>query len=121
MTAREERGIVIAATVKLNRKGTEWFVPSQTDGERNYRVDPFHKTCTCKDHTEGGFECKHQFAVQFTIKRELGNDGSITETKSMTFTEKVKYRQNNAAYDRAQCREKDRVQELLCALCEEID
>src|SRR2546427_12137097 len=102
MTAREERGLVIAALTKLNHKGAEWFVPSQSDGEWNYRVDPIHQTCTCKDHTEGGNVCKHVYAVQFTIRREVGADGSVTETKSMTFTEKKVYRQDWPAYNKAQ-------------------
>ena len=70
MNAREERGLVIAAVCKLNRTddGT-WLVPSQSGAERMYRVDVRAGTCTCPDHTESGFKCKHVFAVEFTMKR----------------------------------------------------
>lgn len=91
MTPREERGLVIAALSKLNRTSEGWLVPSQTGAERIYRVDPDKQTCTCPDHAESGHKCKHIFAVQFTIKRELGADGSVSETRSITFAAKPRH------------------------------
>lgn len=38
MDPREQRGLVIAALCKLNRDGGEWLVPSQTAGDKVYRV-----------------------------------------------------------------------------------
>ena len=70
MNAREERGLFIAALCKLNCKNGDWFVPSQTNGEKNYRVNTTRQTCTCPDHSETGFKCKHLYAVEFTMKRE---------------------------------------------------
>lgn len=116
MDAREQRGIVIAATCRLNRDGGEWLVPSQSVAERAYRVDVAAQTCTCPDH-EAGFKCKHIHAVEIVVRREVNADGTITETKSITFTEKKTYQQNWPAYDRAQAIEKDRFQELLADLC----
>src|SRR5207247_8424196 len=55
------------------------------------------------------------------MKREVGTDGTVTETKSITFTEKVTYKQNWPAYNHAQSIEKDRLQELLFDLCQCID
>ena len=87
--------------------------------EKIYAVDPKAQTCTCPDHAEG-HKCKHLFAVEFTIKREFHQDGTVTETKSMTFTEKKSYPQNWPAYNAAQSVEKDRLQELLADLCKGI-
>src|SRR5262245_37765123 len=108
MNPREERGLVIAAVCKLNRADGAWLVPSQSGGERIYRVDPVAQTCTCPDHQEAGFKCKHIYAVEFTAKREMGTDGTITETKTLTFTEKKVYRQVWSAYNEAQAHEKER-------------
>jgi len=72
MNAREERGLVIAALCKLNRTPEGWLVPSQS-GERIYTVDPDKQTCTCPDHQEAGFKCKHLFAAEIVIKREVGS------------------------------------------------
>jgi transposase len=121
MNAREERGLVIAALCKLNKTDGEWLVPSQTGGERIYRVSPDKQTCTCPDHTDAGHKCKHIYAVEFTMKREVASDGTVTETKSITFTEKKTYTQDWPAYNHAQSIEKDRMQELLFDLCQSID
>jgi transposase len=116
MDKREERGIIIAALTKLQRKGNTWIVPSQSGNDKKYIVDPAKKTCSCPDHEEG-HHCKHLYAVEITIKRELSSDGSVTETRSITFTEKKKYTQNWPKYNEAQTTEKHRFQVLLADLC----
>ena len=88
MNAREQRGLVIAALCKLKHDNGEWVVPSQSGAEKMYRVNPAAQTCTCPDHVEAGHKCKHLFAVEFVVKREVAVDGTVTETKSITFTEK---------------------------------
>jgi len=120
MNAREERGLVIAALCKPNKTPDGWLVPSQS-GERIYRVNVEKQTCTCPDHQEGGFKCKHLYAAEFTIKREVHPDGTVTDTKTLTFTEKVTYKQDWPAYNHAQSIEKDRLQELLFDLCRGIE
>jgi hypothetical protein len=117
MQAREERGLVISALCKLNRTPDGWLVPSQSAGDTIYTVDPAKQTCTCPDHAEHGHKCKHIYAVEFTIKREFNPDGSVTDTKSVTFTEKITYKQDWPAYNMAQSIEKDRFQVLLFDLC----
>src|ERR1700686_4657505 len=120
MDAREQRGLIIAAMVKLNGKDGSWLVPSQSC-DKTYSVNPVAQTCTCPDHAEWGHKCKHLFAVEITIKREISIDGSmITETKSITFTEERKYTQNWEAYNEAQRTEKARFQVLLRELCQGI-
>jgi transposase len=120
MNAREQRGLVIAALCKLTQRDGRWLVPSQSFSDKKYVVDATQATCTCPDHQETGFKCKHLFAVEFTVKREQAADGTVTETRSLTFTEKKVYRQNWPAYNRAQVEEKDRFQELLSDLCRGI-
>jgi transposase len=121
MDAREQRGLVIAAFCKLSKTDDCWLVPSQSGAERIYRVNPTAQTCTCPDHAEAGQKCKHLYAVEITMKREVGSDGTVTETKSITFTEKKTYKQDWPAYNHAQSIEKDRLQELLFDLCKGID
>ncbi len=120
MTPREQRGLVIAALFKLKRSAECWLVPSQTGAERVYRVNVKAQTCTCPDHQEAGFKCKHLFAVEFTMQREVGSDGTVTDTESVTITHKKTYSQNWPAYNEAQCIEKHRFQELLFDLCDRI-
>jgi hypothetical protein len=69
MNAREERGLIIAAVCKLRREGVDWFVPSQSAAERVYRVNVESDSCTCPDHQETGFKCKHVYAAEFTMRR----------------------------------------------------
>ena len=120
MNSREERGIVIAALCKLTQQDGQWIVPSQSGGDKKYVVDPRQATCSCPDHQETGFKCKHLFAVEFTAKRELAVDGTVTETKTITFTEKKVYTQDWPSCNLAQQTEKHRFQELLFDLCRGI-
>lgn len=122
MNAREERGLIIAATCRLRRNedGT-WLVPSQTSREAvAYQVNLEAKTCTCLDHTEGGFTCKHYYAASIVHSRDVLPDGTMIETKTMTFTEKKVYKQDWPAYNLAQATEKRRLQVLLHDLCRNL-
>jgi transposase len=120
MTPREERGLIIAAICKVTKRDGFWLVPSQSQQDKKYVVDLEHETCTCPDHQESGFVCKHLFAVKFTLKREVGSDGTVTETKTLTFAEKKVYTQNWPAYNLAQREEKHRFKTLLHDLCHGI-
>ena len=114
MNAREERGLVIAATCRLRRNndGT-WLVPSQTSQQSvAYTVNLEAKTCTCPDHVEGGFTCKHFYAASIVRTRDVLPDGTVIE--------KVTYKQNWPAYNLAQATEKRRVQVLLRDLCRNL-
>jgi transposase len=118
MTPREERGLIIAATCRLNRNpdGT-WLVPAQTRKEFiAYTVNLETKACTCLDCTEGKMICKHYYAASIVQKREVLPNGDIVETKSVTFTERKTYTQDWHAYNLAQSTEKHRFQELLFEL-----
>jgi transposase len=120
---REQRGLLIAATSKLTRKGNVWLVPSSSNGSNKYTVcpDKEHPHCTCPDHETRGCECKHIYAVRFVIQRELFPDGSVVETQQLTVTQKrVTYPQNWSAYNAAQTTEKHRFQVMLRDLCQTI-
>jgi hypothetical protein len=122
---REQRGLEIAALSKLDRKGGVWLVPSQSSAKR-YTVcpDPAQPHCTCPDHAATGGQCKHLFAVAFTIRREQNADGSVsvTETVAVTRTTRTRptYRQNWPAYNAAQMNEKREFQGLLYDLCQNL-
>lgn len=120
MNEREQRGLTIAATTKLTKKGSVWIVPSQSERGVKYTVcpDAHEPHCTCPDHETNGQKCKHLFAVAFVLKREHNTDGTITETRSITLSETRKtYPQNWTAYNAAQTNEKEQFQILLHNLC----
>ena len=66
------------------------------------------------DHTEGGFTCKHYFAATIVHKRDVLPDGTVIETKSVTFTEKKVYKQDWPKYNAAQAGEK-RIFDIACS------
>ena len=120
MEAREQRGLIIAARHRIKQKGRRWLVPSQTDSHKFYSVsaEPQHEFCTCPDHEETGCTCKHIFAVRYTIEREFSDDGSLTETETISVqTVKKTYPQQWPAYNAAQTQEKAKFQSLLRDLC----
>src|SRR6266850_5475991 len=122
---REQRGMRIAATCKLTRKGQVWLVPSQS-GHGRYTVspDPEAPHCSCPDHETRGLKCKHLFAVEFAMKREQHGDGSMTVTQTVTVTETIKkptYLQDWPAYNAAQTHEKEKFQALLYDLCQGLE
>src|SRR5579863_10416566 len=117
---RQQRGLEIAATANLTRKGNAWIVPSQS-GKGRYTVSPDNESprCTCPDHETRGVKCKHIFAVEYVISREKNRDGSTTITEIKTVKQIVKrtYPQNWPAYNAAQTHEKERFLDLLRDLC----
>jgi transposase len=122
MNPREERGLVIAATQKLTQKGKVWVVPSQ-NGRGKYTVcpDPGNLFCSCPDHEETGGKCKHIFAVEYTAMREQGSNGTVTEIRTITLTEKRTYQQDWPVYNLAQTEEKKRFLVLLHDLCRGLE
>jgi transposase len=118
MDAREQKGLQIAATLNIQRKGDGWIVPSQTlvgrytvtRGEGGFQ-------CSCPDFELRHTTCKHGYAVEFFLRREttISPDGSetVTETRAM----RVSYPQDWSAYNRAQTAEKELFCHLLSDLC----
>jgi transposase/predicted nucleic acid-binding Zn finger protein len=116
---RQLKALEIAATARIDKKGSAWLVPSQS-GKGRYTVciDPTEPHCSCPDHADGGFKCKHILAVEYVIQREHNADGSTTVTETLTVRAARKtYSQDWRAYNAAQTNEKAKFQELLRDLC----
>jgi transposase len=121
---RKQRGLEIAALARIGKRDGFYIVPSVTNPRQTrYRVryDRKHPTCTCPDFETRGCRCKHIYAVECVIKREMNEDGSETVTQSVTLTKTRKtYPQNWPAYNEAQTTEKAKFQSLLADLCKPI-
>lgn len=69
---RQERGKAISMMEDQIRRETdfEYYVRSQVKENKEYRV--FHTmegwSCTCPDYSFRGFDCKHIYAVEFSLK-----------------------------------------------------
>ena len=113
---RQQRGMAIAAIVRMEKNRLGYKVPSQS-GNGSYVVntdgDPI---CTCPDFDKRQQPCKHIYAVEFTIQREERPDGTAIETR----TTRVTYRQDWAAYNAAQEHEQEHFTRLLRELCNTI-
>lgn len=116
------KGLEIAATAPIKRKGRAWLVPSQS-GKGRYTVipDDAEPFCSCLDHEEGGHKCKHIFAVEYVMRRESNSDGTTTVEEILTVRAVRKtYPQDWRSYNRAQTNEKEKFLDLLDDLCRGI-
>lgn len=121
MEPRQQRGVVIAAMARIVQQNGVWVVPSQTRPAKSYLVDLKRSTCTCTDHKEWGYKCKHLFAAEIVAERDRGGaDLSGTESLTLTALKKQTYKQNWSAYNLAQTTEKPRFQELLYQICKDL-
>jgi transposase len=126
MEEREIKALQIAATMPLRKTTHGWIVPSQSES-RNYKVASVRPEmaradrnfglfeCSCPDFELRGRPCKHIMAVEFTIKREVTEDG-----ERVTQEMKVTYAQDWTAYNKAQTQEKDLLLPMLADLCSTI-
>jgi transposase len=118
MEAREQRGIELAKSRQLKKKGDTWLVPSQV-GATIYKVSitAEAESCTCPDYETRQMPCKHIYAAAYVMMREINPDGTETVTETLTVTQRKTYPQNWKQYNAAQTSEQDRFQELLRDLC----
>jgi transposase len=118
MDTRQQRGLVIAATARVRRltMGHGYSVPSQSMPGVTYRVDA-QKRCTCPDFELRQQACKHVFAVEYVMQRELfttpEGETRVTETHAV----RVTYSQPWASYNAAATTEKEHFCRLLRDLC----
>lgn len=120
MNERQQKGLEIAATMKIERlKRFTYSVPSQTTKRTVYTVT--ERSCTCPDYELRQEPCKHVWAVDFYLKRETVTDEdgnvSVTETQAV----RVTYGQDWAAYNTAQTTEKGTFLALLHDLCGTVE
>jgi transposase/predicted nucleic acid-binding Zn finger protein len=118
MDARQERGLVIAATSKIEQNKLGWKVPSQS-GNGTYIVNLDHGEpfCTCPDYEKRHLPCKHIHAVEYVIQRETKPDGTTVYTQSVKMT----CTQEWPAYNEAQTHEQEHFVTLLRDLCNGIE
>jgi len=117
MDARQERGLVIATTSKIEQNKLGWKVPSQSgNGAYIVNLDQGEPFCTCPDFEKRQQPCKHIHAVEYVIQRETKPNGTTTLTQSV----KATCTQEWPAYDEAQMHEQERFVALLRDLCNGI-
>lgn len=107
---RQQRGLLIAQKYRIRRTDKGYEVPSQFNkGKYLVKVRYDKKECNCPDYETRRCKCKHIYAVEYTLKKEIDNEGNtiITETVKKT------YPQNWRAYNISQTTEKERFMELL--------
>lgn len=115
---RKQKGYEIAKKGDIKLNGSKWLVPSQSSSKKYEVMLRLDKSvCTCPDFVERGIKCKHIFAVEITISKQINEDGSITETTTIRKT----YPQNWAVYDKGQIEEKSRFMELLSDLVNSVE
>ena len=116
---REDRAKELIKVYDIVETPQGWKVPSQTDSKLSYLVkfDGHEPLCDCPDCKKRKTKCKHIFAVEFYIKRQIDEKGKLTETKGV----KVTYQQNWKAYNKAQTNEKLIFMKLLKDLCSNIE
>lgn len=118
--SRQDRGLALSKDKRLRPiAGDKWLVPSQSQATGGYVVDAQAHTCTCPDHETTGGKCKHQWAVEFTMRASVTTpDGSEVQVQQ---TVRVTYGQHWQSYNAAQTTEKEHIGRLLAALCEGIE
>lgn len=110
---RQQRGIAIAATTPIRTDRYGYKVPSQS-GNGSYLVNlEFGAYCTCPDFEKHERPCKHVYAVQFFLQREVQPDGTTVDTiRRVT--------RPWSAYNTAQVREGELFGTLLRELCDTV-
>jgi transposase len=124
---RKQRGLEIAALVRIDLIDGIYVVPSQhSPKQTRYKVSYGETpTCACPDHATRQCKCKHIYAVEYVLRREQSvtvepnGDTTVTESVTVTKTRKT-YKQNWPAYNEAQQNEKREFQSLLADLCRDL-
>lgn len=114
---RKQRGLEIAKTSRITHEGNKWTVPSQS-GNGAYLVisNGFGASCTCPDYEQRRSKCKHVWAVELIITKEVDVEGNVTVTKTIRKT----YAQDWHNYNLAQSKEKALFMKLLADVTSRI-
>lgn len=115
---RKVRGKLIFQSGKIEQKDNYWLVGSQTSF-RDYKVkfNGHEPVCDCPDCQLRRGKCKHIYAVEFYIKRQIDEEGKLTETKGVRIT----YSQKWSAYNKSQTNEKIIFMKLSRDLCLNVE
>lgn len=115
---RKQRGYEIAKTSRIirNDKG-QWKVPSQS-GHGFYIVESngFEAKCNCPDHEQRKCKCKHLWAVELIVTKQIDQEGNMTITQTVRKT----YRQDWKNYNLSQQIEKEQFMRLLADITSNI-
>src|SRR3990167_742364 len=115
---RKLKGVQIAQTSRIqqNDKG-EWKVPSQS-GNGYYVVisNGFEAKCSCPDYETRHTKCKHVWAVELIVTKEIDQQGNITITKTV----RKPYPQDWKNYNLSQQVEKEQFMKLLADITSKI-
>ncbi|MDE1865697.1 MAG: transposase [Candidatus Micrarchaeota archaeon] len=115
---RRQKGMEIAQRKKITNHDGIWLVPSQSNPKQAYKVQLSlnGSTCTCQDYVSRGIRCKHIFAVDITITKQIDEQGNTI----ITTTKRVQYPQKWHEYTQAQNEEGRLFRMLLKDLVENI-
>ena len=117
--SREERGKLLSKSTRIVKTPQGWRVTSQTNTGKQYivKIIKDNPKCECPDCTMRRKKCKHIYAVEFYIKKQIDEEGKITQTKGV----KISYSQDWKAYDKSQTNEKLVFLKLLRELCDFVE
>lgn len=119
---RKIKGQQIAQQCRIHKTNKGWTVPSQTgSGAYLVKMDSISEECNCPDYELRKGKCKHIFAVEFILKKEIHIDHEGNTMITQTQTMKVSYPQNWKAYTEAQTHEQPLFMELLADAVKTIE
>lgn len=114
---RQQRGELIAQKYRIRRTEKGYEVPSQFNmGKYLVQVKYDKKECNCPDYETRRNKCKHIYAVEYTLKEEIDNEGNTIITQTVRKT----YSQDWKAYNISQQTEKEKLMELLSDITQRI-
>ena len=116
MEVRKQRGMEIAKTSRITKFENAWHVPSQSgSGFYVVKSNGFEATCNCPDHEVRQCKCKHLWAVEFVVTKQIDHEGNITTT-----IVKKTYSQDWKNYNLSQQKEKEFFMNLLADITKNI-
>ena len=115
---RKLKGYEIAKISRIEKTSKGWKVPSQS-GHGFYIVESngFEAKCNCPDHEVRQCKCKHLWAVEFIVTKQIDQEGNVTITQTV----RKSYSQNWSAYTTAQTNEQILFVKLLADLCKNVE
>src|SRR3989338_5931884 len=96
---RKIKGIQIAKTSRIvkDAKG-QWKVPSQSGGGHYIVIsNGFGAECNCPDHELRKSKCKHIWAVELIVTKQIDNGGNVTITQTIRKTYSQDWKNYNIA------------------------
>src|SRR3989338_9329533 len=117
MEVRKQRGYEIAKTSRIEKTEKGWKVPSQSGGGHYIVVsNGFGAECSCPDHELRNCKCKHIWAVEFIVTKQIDQEGNAIITQTVRKT----YSQDWKNYNLAQQKEKEIFMKLLADITSRI-